>query len=66
MGWGCRSATWYTYLRTNRGPLRKWKKRIGKDGECNICMVEETGCHVTFECPVNEDLGWEHIDGVQS
>ena len=64
MGWGLgkvpkwerRATTWYTYLRTDRGSVGKWKKRIGKteDNSCEMCGVQETGWHLTFECPVNE------------
>ena len=25
--WGRRATTWYTHLRTDRGPVGKWKKR---------------------------------------
>ncbi len=37
--WGRRAATWYTYLRTDRGPVGKWKKRSGKtdDDSCEKC-----------------------------
>ena len=55
-------------MQTNRGPLRKWKKKIGKadDDEYNTCMVEERGHYAAFECPLNEDLRREHINGAQS
>ena len=47
---------WYTYLRTNKKPLRR-----ADDGECNICMVEERGYYEVFECP-----GVGTLDGAQS
>ena len=34
-GWDGRAATWYTYMRTDRGPVGKWKKRIGKTEDDN-------------------------------
>ena len=44
-------------MRTNRGPVGKWKKRIGntKDDNCGKCGVQETGRHLVFECPVNKE-----------
>ena len=34
-----------------------WKKRIGKteDDSCKKCGSQETGWHLVFECPVNEE-----------
>ena len=64
-GWGRRAATWYTYMRTDRGPVGKWKKRIGKTGDdnCKNCGVQETGWHLVFECPINKDVREEKIKG---
>ena len=60
--------TWYTYLRTDRGPVGKWKKRIGKtdDGSCGRCGVQETGWHLIIECLVNEEVRQANIDGAQT
>ena len=76
MGWGLgripkwerRATTWYTYLRTDRGPVVKWKKRIGKteDDSCEMCGVQETGWHLTFECPVNEEVRKANINGART
>ena len=56
-GWGRRAIAWYTYMRTDRGPVGIWKKRIGKteDDNCAICGIQETGWHLVFECPVNRE-----------
>ena len=62
--WGRRTTTWYTYLRTDRGPIRKWEKRIGEaegDG-CGMCGVQETGWHLVSECPVNEEVRKANIN----
>ena len=52
-GWGRRAATWYTYLRTDREPAGKQKKRIGntEDNSCERYEVQETGRHLVFEWP---------------
>ena len=62
-GWG-----WYTYLRTDRGPLGKWKKRIGntEDDSCEGCGVQETSRHLVFECPVNEEVRKANINGART
>ena len=43
--WGRRATTWYTYLRTDRGLVGKWKKRTGMTeyDSCDVCVVQETG-----------------------
>ena len=43
----------------HRGPVGKWKKRIGKteDDNCGKCGVQETGWHLVFECPVSKEAG---------
>ena len=43
--WGRQATTWYTYLRTDRGPVGKWRKWIGKtdDDKCGVFGVQETG-----------------------
>lgn len=66
--WGRRAATWYTYLRTDRGPVGKWKKRIGKtdDDSCGRCGGQETGLHLVFECPINEEAREKYINGAKS
>ena len=48
--------------------MGKWKKRIGKteDDSCDVCGVQETGWHLVFECPVNEEARKENIDGAQA
>ncbi len=52
-------------MRTDRGPVGKWKKRIGKteDDNCKKCGVQETGWHLVFECPMNNDAREEKIKG---
>ena len=67
-GWGRRAATWYTYMRTDRGPVGKWKKRIGKteDDNCEKCRVQETGWHLVFECPVNKEAREAKIRGART
>ena len=62
-GWERRAATWYTYMRTDREPVAKWKKRIGKteDHNCKKCGVQETGWHRVFECPLNKDAREKNI-----
>ena len=43
----------YTQLRTNRGALRAWKFKIGKDDspQCRHCGEgDETGDHLMFAC----------------
>ena len=44
------------------------KKRIGKTGDdsCGKCVVQETGWHLLFECPVNRDSRKANIDGAQT
>ena len=66
--WGRRAATWYTYMRTDRGPVVKWKKRIGKTGDdsCKKCGAQETGWHLVFECPVNEEAREAMIKGART
>ena len=66
--WERRAATWYTYLRTDRGPVGKWRKRIGKtdDDSCGKCGVQETGRHLVFECPVNEEARKANISGAKT
>ena len=65
---GRRATTWYTYLRTDRGPVGKWKKRIEKteDDSCGMCGVRETGWHLAFECPVNEEIRKANINGART
>ena len=67
-GWGRRAATWYTYMRTDRGPVGKWKKRIRKteDDNCRKCRVQETGWHLVFECPVNKKAREAKIRGART
>ena len=67
-GWERRAATWYTYMRTDRGPVGRWKKRIGKteDDSCKKCGVQETGRHLVFECPVNGKAREAEIKGAQT
>ena len=45
-------------MRTDRGPVDKWKARIGKseDDSCGMCGVQETGRHLAFEFPVNAEV----------
>ena len=66
--WGRRAATWYTYLRTDRGPVGKCKKRIGKtdNDSCGKCGVQETGRHLVFECPVNKEVRKAYISGAKT
>ena len=68
VGWDRKAVTWYTYLRTDRGPIRIWKKRIGKavEDNCKKCGVQETGRHLTFECPVNQDIREKTIRGART
>ena len=51
-----------------QGASREWKKRIGKteDDSCGICGVQETGWHLAFECPVNEEIRKAYINGAQT
>ena len=67
-GWERRAATWYTYMRTDRGPVGKWKKRIGKteDDNCANCGIQETGWHLVFECPVNREARETNIKGART
>ena len=52
-------------MRTNRGPVGVWKRRVGKgDGMCSVCGVIETGSHVVFECPVNAEARKEHLGNI--
>ncbi len=55
-------------MRTDRGPVRKWKKRIGKtnDDSCGMCGVQETGWHLVSECPVNEEVRKANINGART
>ena len=55
-------------MRTDRGPIGKWKKRIGKteDDNCERCEVQETGKHLVFECPVNEEAREPKIKGART
>ncbi len=66
-GWERRAATWYTYLRTDRGPVGKWKKRIGKieNDNCAKCGIQETGWHLMFGCPVNTEEREAKIKGAR-
>ena len=68
VGWNRGAATWYTYLRTDRGPIGVWKKRIGKaeDENCKKCGVQETGWHLTLEWPVNQDIRERAISGART
>ena len=54
---GRRAVTWYTFLRTDRGPVWKWKKRLRttNDNSCGKWGVQEAGWHLMFECPVNKE-----------
>ena len=48
MFWGRKAVSTYTQLRTNRGALRAWKFKIGKDDspQCRHCGEgDETGDH---------------------
>ena len=67
-GWGRRAATWYIYMRTDRGPVGKWKKCIGKteDDNWEKFRVQETGWHLVFECPLNKEARETKIRGVRT
>ena len=42
-----------------------WKERIGKteDDTCGRCGIQDTGWHLGFECPTNEEVRKAYIDG---
>ena len=52
----------------DRGPVGKWKKRIRKteDDSCERSGVQETGRHLVFECPVNEEVRKANINGART
>ena len=52
----------------DRGPVGKWKKRIGRteDDNCRKCGVQETGWHLVFECPVNKEAREAKITGART
>ena len=45
-----------------------WKKRIGKteDDDCRKCKVQETGRHIVFGCPLNNEAREAYIRGANS
>ncbi len=55
-------------MRMDRGPIGKWELRIGntEDDSCERCGVQETGWHLVFECPVNEEAREEKIKGART
>ena len=66
--WGRRATTWYTYLRTDRGPVGKWKRGSERQRMtiAGLCGVQEMGWHLAFECPVNEEIHKENINGART
>ena len=53
---------------SDRGPVGKWKKRIGKteDDNCAKCGIQETGWHLVFKCPVNREAREAKIKGART
>ena len=61
-GWGRRAASRYTQLRTGKGDLGVWRKRLGRGlGSCCLCQGDlEMGGHLVFRCPkTQEGIGWQ-------
>ena len=58
--WTSRYAiTAFSQLRTNKGMLASWLKRIGRSdsGLCRRCSVEGTGSHEALGCMAGEEWG---------
>ena len=59
----------YTWMRTDKGPQRKWLHLLGK-ADSPFCQCDDqepqTGDHLTFQCPLHDQARKTLIPGRQS